>query len=278
MDSKNQKLLFTCGLLLTILSSIATAAIAADETDADIEACLTTGTILKGGEKLVGITQPVKVDVECDGTKREAMFKSLDQHKAGSTRLASGEVEFNFSDSFRYERAAYLLDRLLGLDMVPVAVLARRKGNDGILVDWIPDAVHENKVTVSFGGPETASMFRQKSRMRMFDSLIYNTDRRPENILVDESTATIYMIDHSRAFRDTEELQEEFAAGRVWLTQEIYDNLIALDEEKLAPLSDGLIKKSQVEALLARRDLIVAKIDQDRQEYGDEAVFLNPAE
>ena len=96
--------------------------------------------------------------------------------------------------------------------------------------------------------------------------------------LVDESTATIYMIDHSRAFRDTEELQEEFAAGRVWLTQEIYDNLIALDEEKLAPLSDGLIKKSQVEALLARRDLIVAKIDQDRQEYGDEAVFLNPAE
>ena len=43
----------------------------------------------------------------------------------------------------------------------------------------------------------------------------------------------------------------------------------------LAELADGLISKAQLEALLARRDLIVAKIDRDRQEYGDDAVFLS---
>lgn len=246
------------------------------DSDAEVESCLTNGKISKGAEELVGITRPVKVKVECDGTKREAMFKSVDEHKPGSTRLASGEVEFNFSDSFRYERAAYLVDRLLGLDMVPVAVLARRKGTDGILVDWIPNSVHENKVTVSFDGPQMASQFRQKSRMRMFDSLIYNTDRRAENILVDETTGKVYLIDHSRAFREKEELQGGFAEGRVWLSREIYDNLVGLSEESLAELSDGLISKKQLATLLARRDLIVAKIDQDRQEYGDEAVFLTP--
>jgi hypothetical protein len=244
------------------------------ESDAEVEACLTDGKILKGAEDLVGITRPVKVEVECDGGKREAVFKNLDQHKRGSTRLESGEVEFNFSDSFRYERAAYLLDRELGLDMVPVAVLGKRKGSDGVLVDWIPNTVHENKVTTAFTGPQMASQFRQKSRMHLFDSLIYNIDRRPENILVEQSTGEIFLIDHSRAFREKKELRQEFAEGRVWLSRDFYDNLVALTAESLAELKDGLISKAQLEALLSRRDLIVAKIDADRQEYGDEAVFM----
>lgn len=261
------------GLIGVFASVVAVAQITAEE-DAEIESCLTSGRMLKGSEELVGITRPVKVEVECDGTQRAAVFKSLDQHKWGHTKLASGETEFNFSDSFRYERAAYLLDRQLDLDMVPVAVLAKRKGNDGVLVAWIPNAVPENLVTTAFEGPQMAAQFRQKSRMRLFDSLIYNTDRRAENILVDESTGEIYLIDHSRAFREQTELREEFATGRVWLSREMYDNLVGLDEENLAELADGLISESQLEALLQRRDLVVAKIDKDRQEYGDESVFL----
>jgi len=277
MMSRDYKALIV-GLIVASLASLTAVAQTTAESDAEIESCLTNGKILKGAEELVGITRPVRVEVECDGTKRDAAFKSLDEHKWGHTTLEGGKTEVNFSDSFRYERAAYLLDRQLGLDMVPVAVLGRRKGNDGVLVAWIPNAVHENKVTASFTGPQMASQFRQKSRMLMFDSLIYNTDRRPENIMVDESTAKVYLIDHSRAFREKEELQEGFAEGRVWLSREMYDNLIGLSEESLAELSDGLIKKSQLEALLVRRDLIVAKIDADRQEYGDEVVFVAPVE
>ena len=125
---------------------------------------------------------------------------------------------------------------------------------------------------------QMAAQFRQKSRMHLFDSLIYNTDRRAENILVDESTGGIYLIDHSRAFREKTELREEFANGRVWLSREMYENLAGLDEESLADLADGLISEAQLEALLARRDLIVAKIDADRQEYGDDVVFLEAKE
>ncbi len=251
---------------------------ALSESDAEVESCLSSGKIQKKAEELVGITRPVKVKVDCDGQIREAVFKNLDEKKMGQTKLASGEVEFNFSDSYRYERAAYLLDRMLELDMVPVAVLQKRKGSDGVLVDWIPNAVHENKVEKPFAGPQMASMFRQKSRMHLFDSLIYNTDRRAENILVDPETAKVYLIDHSRAFREKKELRSEFADGRVWLSRETYDNLIALDEESLAELSDGLISKNQLKALLVRRDLIVEKIDRDRQEHGDDAVFLTSGE
>ncbi len=49
---------------------------------------------------------------------------------------------------------------------------------------------------------------------------------------------------------------------------------MGLSEQNLASLTDeGLIKKAQLKAMLARRDLIVAKIDKDREELGDEAVF-----
>lgn len=260
---------------IVILASVAVGQII-PEMDAEIESCLTSGTILKGAEELTGVTRPLKVEVECDGTKQEAIFKSLDEKRMGATKLAGGKTEFNFTDSFRYERAAYVLDRQLGLDMVPVAVLQRRKGIDGVLVGFIPDTVHENQVSTPFRGPQMAALTRQKSRMQLFDSLIYNTDRRAENMLIDESTGKLYLIDHSRAFRETEELQDIFAQGRVWLSREIYDNLVALNEADLAELLDGVISKAQLKAILVRRDLIVAKIDQDRQEYGDESVFLSP--
>ncbi len=258
---------------VVLLSPAAAMAQATAQSDAEVESCLTDGEILKGRERLVGVTKPVKIDIDCDGGERSAVFKFVDEHRRGSTRLAGGKVEFNFSDSYLYERAAYLLDREIGLDMVPVAVLRSYKGDSGVLVDWIPDTVHENAVSSPLSGPQTASLYRQKTRMHLFDSLIFNTDRRAENILIDESTARLYLIDHSRAFRETKELRDEFAGGRVWLSRETYDKLAGLDEAHLAELLDGLISKNQLKALLERRDLIVAKIDRDVGEHGEESVF-----
>lgn len=244
--------------------------------DAEMEACLAEGKILKGWEELVGLTKPLKLTLDCDGREQKAVFKSLDVHKQGLYRLANGEREFNFSDCFEYERAAYLLDRELGFGMAPVAVLRRYRGKDGVLVAWIPDTVHENQVTPTLSGPEKASIMRQKSMVRMFDSLIYNIDRRHPNVLVNESIAKVYMIDHTQAFREKQELQEEFLQGRVWLPEEVYDRLKALDKDRLDDLLTGLVTRGQRKAVLVRRDLIIEKIDQDRQEYGDEAVFVSP--
>jgi hypothetical protein len=247
------------------------------ESDAEIEACLEEGKILKGGKELIGLTKPLKVEIECGEKNQLAVFKSLDVHKQGLYTLANGKQVFNFSDCFEYERAAYLLDRELGLGMVPVAVLRRYRGIDGVLVAWIPDAVHEDRVKRSFSGPELASMTRQLSIVHLFDSLIYNTDRRHPNTLVNESTAKVYMIDHTQAFREKKELQAVFTEGRTWLPEETYSRLRALDIDRLNELLEGLTTRGQRKALLARRDLILDKIEREREEYGDAAVFLSPA-
>jgi hypothetical protein len=265
-------------LLLSLGIWTASAPVFAElDTDAAMEACLAEGKILKGGEELIGLTKPLKVEVECGENIQLAVFKSLDVHKQGLYTLANGKQVFNFSDCFEYERAAYLLDRELGLGMVPVSVLRKYRGTDGVLVAWIPDAVHEDRVKRDFSGPEMASMTRQLSIVRLFDSLIYNTDRRPPNTLVNESIPKVFMIDHTQAFREKKELQKAFVEGRTWLPEESYSRLKALDIDQLNELLGGLTTRGQRKALLARRDLIIAKIDGEREDYGDEAVFLSPA-
>ncbi len=237
------------GLLAILVIGWGGRAPLAAKSDAEIEACLEAGKILKGGEELIGLTKPLKVEIECGEENQLAVFKSLDVHKQGLYTLANGKQVFNFSDCFEYERAAYLLDRELGLGMVPVAVLRKYRGTDGVLVAWIPDAIHEDRVKRSFSGPETASMMRQLSMVHLFDSLIFNTDRRPPNTLVSESMAKVYMIDHTQAFREKKELQAAFTEGRTWLPEESYSRLKALDIDRLNQLLAGLTTPGATQGL-----------------------------
>jgi hypothetical protein len=243
------------------------------QTDTEIEECLANGSI-SGDEVLYGLTKPLKVMVDCGGWQQKAAFKDIDVQKDGVYKLANGDREFNFTDRYHYERAAYLIDRELGLNMVPVAVLRRYRGRDGVLVAWIHDAVNGKRLSPGLSGATIAALERQKSVMRMFDSLIYNVDRRPENWLVNESTAKLYLIDHSQSFRIKPKLQAVFAENRIWIPKDMFDRLQQLELGELIALTEGLINKGQVKAVLKRRDLIVDKIERDRSEYGDESVFL----
>jgi hypothetical protein len=241
--------------------------------DAEVEQCLTEGEVGKRAGKIVGVTKPEHLKIDCAIDLDSAVFKYLDEHRRGVTRLGGGATEMNFSDSYKYERAAYLLDRELGLNMVPVAVLRNIKGDEGALVAWIPNADHEAKLGRPTG-PQMAALAQQKGLMRLFDALIYNVDRRQDNWMIDKESWDLYLIDHSRAFRERKELPEGFADQRVRLSRSLYENLEALQEEQLTELLGDLISGAQLESLLARRDLILEKIEQDRDTYGDTVVFL----
>lgn len=263
------------GLGWWALAGLSVVSMAAAQTDAEIEECLSTGKITGGDEVLFGLTKPLKVTVLCEGWEQKAAFKYLSVTKQGLYVLADGQREFNFTDRYHYERAAYLLDRELGLGMVPVAALRTFQRKDGVVVAWISDAVNGKRISTELPGTTVASLERQKSVMRMFDSLIYNVDRRPENYLINESTGKLYMIDHSQSFRIKPKLQDAFAESRIWMPEDLYIQLKALEKQRLSELTRGLISSGQVKALLKRRDLILEKIDQDLQEYGNESVFLS---
>lgn len=243
------------------------------ELDSEIERCLSEGEIVKKLETLVGVTKPELFQIECDGELRPVLFKSLDLHRRGITRLEGGGTELGFSDSYKYERAAYLLDRELEIRMVPAAVIRSIKGDEGAIVQWIDRALPEAELTNRPTGPQVAELARQKALMRLFDALILNVDRRPGNWLVDAETFRLYLIDHSRAFRTRTDLHEEFLSRRARLSKGLYRRLRELDEDRLTTLLGGLVDGRQIRALLSRRDRILEKIDRDRGLYGDAAVF-----
>ncbi len=243
--------------------------------DSQIETCLENGRILKGQKQMKGVTRPIKIEIECDEETRSALFKSIDEHRRGVTRLQGSGAEMNFSDDFRYERAAYLLDRSLGLDMVPVAVLRSRRGDEGVLVDWIENASHQTEMPAEPTAQQMIYLGRQKKLMRLFDSLIANTDRRPPNWMIGNEDYKLYLIDHSRAFRTDKELQQDFLDDRAWLPRDVYQRLEELDERDLKEQLKYLLDGNQIRAIIVRRDEIVAKIDRDRKEFGDEVVLAD---
>ena len=258
----------TCILLATQVG-----ASSFEEPDTSTEDCLAGGEILKKKMTLEGVTRPELFLIECDGAERRVVVKQLDEKQRGIKRFEDGTWEMNYSDSYRYERAAYLLDRELGLDMVPVAVIRKVRRREGAVVEWIDEASHLADAPNKPTGPQMTELSRQKAVMRLFDALIYNTDRNVKNYLLDDHTWKLYLIDHSRAFRDASDLPESYYKTTARLSRDLFERLQALDEESLIELMQGSIERGQIETLLERRDKLLEKIESDCEKYGDEVIF-----
>lgn len=255
---------------------VAAAVAASDEplSDAEIELILAKGKITRKEDVGAGVTQPKRLWIERDGVTLSASYKSVDLQRRGVTRFASGKSEVNFTDSYRYERAAYLLDRELGLGMVPVTVVRKLYQRPGAVTLWVEDSItEEERLRRRLKPPDMNHFLQQKADMRIFDALILNTDRHPGNELFTLTDWRLHLIDHSRAFRTQTELPEAFAATPTTMSREMLRRLERLEQKSLKKLLGRDVGPHQIRSLLARRDLILEKFARDRQGHGDAVAF-----
>lgn len=221
-----------------------------------------------------GITKPLRLSLRLGEKTGLAAFKSINVQRLGYTRFRTAANEFNFQDNHRYERAAYILDRFLGIHMVPVAVIREIDGKEGALIDWVLDTINENdRRQNNRTPPDPVRLLRQRDVMRIFDVLILNADRNMGNQLVSMPDWKLHLIDHSRAFRLKKKIPDDFVSNPITIPEELYQRMKAMDLKTLRPLLRGLVSKAQIGAMLARRDSILEKIDSDREKYGDALVF-----
>ncbi len=103
-----------------------------------------------------------------------------------------------FHESYKSEIAAYELDKLLALNMVPPTVERQLEGHSGAAQLWVENITDMQK-DESPDDARKANWDSQLARMIMFDDLIGNTDRNRGNMLRD-STWNLILIDHSRSF------------------------------------------------------------------------------
>jgi hypothetical protein len=221
---------------------------------AAFEAFLRSAQIARMTKLDVGVTHPKRIFFADGGLARSAAWKPL---RPG--------FQNGYWESYKSEIAAYELDKLLGMDMVPVTVERRVDGLAGAAVLWLDGVRTWGEVAP----PDTPSWHRQVARMKMFDDLIGNPDRNKGNILID-AEFNIFLIDHSRAFLDDRGLPQPLAHVDAGL----WTRMAALDQPALTAALGTWLRKPQIAAILARRDKMAAAIDALVRKNGRAAVFV----
>lgn len=219
-----------------------------------------------------GVTAPRRATLELDGVTHFAAFKTIDEARSGFTQLESSG-ELSFQDSWRTEISAYEVDKIIGLGMVPATVEGNLNGQAGSLQFWVASMMPEaerlkKKVSVPDAGAWNRTMFK----VRLFDNLIYNTDRHTNNILVTKDFE-IRLIDHSRSFRPFDTLKAPRDLAR--FSKSLLEGIQRLEEKDLTAHLGRYLTLAQIRGLLKRRDAILALANKTVEQRG-ESVVLYP--
>jgi len=225
---------------------------------AEFEEYLKAAPIETIGDIPIGVTKPKRAFFIKGGIAGSAALKYL------PTGLKSG-----YWEAYKSEIAAYKLDRILGLDMVPPTV-ERRVGSDlASLQLWVEGCTHLAKRDQS-QCPRPIVWAKQVCRQRAFDNLIANIDRNAGNLLVDDDW-NLVLIDHSRAFASS---TMPFMKQMTRIDREFYERLKALDEATLMrEIKPWVLTTGSVRDILKRRDKIISHFDRLASETNEAAVF-----
>jgi hypothetical protein len=225
------------------------------------------------GKTLGGVTMARQAILERGGVSHFAVFKTIDEKRAGLTQLARGAgAELEFQDSWRTEIPAYELDKLLNLGMVPVTVERVFQGIRGSLQAWVELKMSEaDRLKNKISAPNVEEWNQQIHKVRMFDNLIYNVDRHMNNIQV-TSDWKVVLIDHSRAFRRFPQLRAERDMTR--FSRSLLAAMEKLDRTTLTARTSKYLDRYQIDGILERRDLIVARARRLAAENGEAAVYF----
>ncbi len=241
--------------------------------DADREAFLLAAEVIKTRGAPGGVTGSTRATLRKGDFVHDAHIQTIDEYKPHIS-LGSG-LEIDFRDSWRNNVAAYRLDRLMGLGMVPVTVVRRHDTIQASFTWWVDDVLvtEKERLHTKLRSPDLEAWNRQMLVVRAFDQLIYNFDRNLGNLLIDTDWR-IWMIDHTRAFKIFKELKsEKNLSDRC--EKDFLVALRRLDKTTLKPAMEDLLNEGQIDALLARRDRIVRCYDEKIGARGEGQVLYD---
>lgn len=160
--------------------------------------------------------------------------------------------------AFAPELAAYRLDRLLGLDMVPVTVRREIDGKRGTL-QFVPESTLTERDRLAGAKWRTpiCSLDKQWRAMYVFDVLINNSARSPLSMLYYPDDWQLLLLNHEHAFsrakgRPAYLQNKVVVVGDEWRTA-----LLELDDEKLRANLGDVLDRRRLSALAKRRDALI---------------------
>jgi len=186
--------------------------------------------------------------------------------------------------NYRFNIAAYELDKLLGLNLVPPSVERSVGGRPASVIWWLDDfAMNElDRRRKRIDPPDADRWDRQAQAVRVFDELISNTYRDPapplylnsvwDNLLI-TTDWTIWITDHTGAFRTRTELQDPDSLVRC--PRAVLGRLRALNRSRLQQALERYLSSQQLDALEVRRVLLVKHFDDQIVRHGEALVLYD---
>ena len=203
----------------------------------------------------IGVTHPKRAYFKPGGLVESVAWKLLPPGRPNG-----------YWESYKSEIAAYELDKLLDMAMVPVSVEKTWNHEKAAAILWL-SPIHSWKEMEPKAKP--AKWVRQVSRMKMFDNFICNKDRNAGNLLVDDDW-NLYLIDHSRAFLTDKDMAVKMQS----VDSEFWDRIQALTEDQLTTALGKWVDKGVIHAMLTRRERMKIEIDKLVAAQGEAATFI----
>ena len=195
-------------------------------------------------------------------TTHRAIFKYIDRPKPPA--LAS---------SYKHELAAYELSKLLGVDVIPPVVSRRIENLPGSLQIMVEGCITEAERQKQYLAPPDPQAFADAvAEIRILEHLTHCERTDLGDMLIHKETWKVCRVDFSEAFAPKAELLAEADIRRC--SRRLYERLKSTPDAAIREVLKPHLEGPEVEALLARRKVIVAKVDALIKEKGEAAVLF----
>ena len=207
--------------------------------------------LLTDRERATGTQMAIAVFKSLDGENLEDVANRLfQQWRLGQKKLDNGVLLVVFVE-----------DRKLRIEV--------GYGLEGVLPDAEAAQIIRGVIVPRFREQHYAAGL-EAGTVAVFDELIYNVDRNMGNLVITKAW-NIWMIDHTRAFRLHKNCPK--LAGVKQIDRNLLDNLRKLTREMLKQELGEYLRMPEIDAVLARRDVIVKHFE-NRLAQGGEATVL----
>ena len=232
---------------------------APDSSAEDVERFLKMAEIVATEPVGEGITAALRVELSDGEMQRPAIFKAVETgHEFGF--LYGTEMSPVYRDSSQHEIAAYELDKLIGLGLIPPVVEREIDGQTGSLQMWIEGTWR--RFVEGQPPPDRRRADDDVHSTRLLDYLIFNTDRHFRNLIFGPGWRPI-VIDHSIGFHA---MKVPFRPLYRFPRQPI-ERLRALKGRQIREALEPYLSKEQIKWVERRRkvvlDLVKASVDRN---------------
>lgn len=218
------------------------------------------------------VNKPYLLTLEKDGVTAKAVWKNPQGFIGG------------YEENWEWEIAAYRMDKLLGINMVPPTVPRRFRTQTGscqLYIEHVMTMVKKSEKNIPVPPNYVDQWNKATYLQRAFDNLIANTDRHQNQFLILKDWRMI-LIDHSRSFYTQKQYRndlifdEDYDEGpRIMrkIPVHVYNRVKALTAESIREAVGPTLNNTEIKCVLLRRDLIIEFIDSRIADLGRDQVL-----